>query len=98
MSNDTSPSARARLLRAQGLTLEQIAEQTGLKPSEVKRAFDRNPKPGRPGGSLDIETQVMWARRILQSAQSDYSCELAAALLSSLMSDALRGKNGQGRG
>lgn len=98
MAITSSPSKHVRLLLAQGLTVAQVAEQTRLRPSEVEKIRDRNNKAGRPGGGLDLESQVKWARRITQSAQSEHSKQLAAALLSSLMTDALRAEIREGRG
>jgi hypothetical protein len=87
-----SKSAHARLLLAQGLAVAQVAEQTGLKPSEVARAGARKPDAGPRGGATSLDLQVTYARRIAQSAQSEQSRQLAAALLISLMTDALRTK------
>ncbi len=95
MKNNQTNSALARLLYTQGLTVEQIADQLNVRPSAIIKALERNPRPGRPGGGLHIESQIKWARRIAQSAYSSGTKALAECLLHALDEDARLEKSGR---
>jgi hypothetical protein len=76
---------RVRELTAQGLSVEAVATLCDLKPSEVKRAKVRRPRRGRPGGNLDLDTQIIWCRRITQSGPTVRAREVAYQLLDILL-------------
>jgi len=89
MSTTGSPkpnlARRVRELTAQGLSVEAVATLLQLKPSEVQRAKVRRPRRGRPGGNLDLDTQIIWCRRITQSGPTFRARELAFQLLDILL-------------
>lgn len=75
---------KVRLLAAQGLTDEQIAEQCDCRISYITKILKRRPLRGRP---LEIETAIEWAERIARDAPSTYAKFLAYELLDQLRKD-----------